>query len=234
MKLKLTGLLLTAFLAVTAGCQKQGDRIETIGSHKITTKEFEDYYSAYVEKASMFTGAEKETFAKYMCNPDLIQNQMAAELTEKLDPQNNYEEYRQMLIIQEVAQKEGFTEKPEIKEILRQVVLETTIRLYLQEKLEERIKISAEEKQTACEELRKQYPDRVGPLPLDDCLYMAEMSIKQNRMRMEEGKLRDEIRESIVIDKNKDFDREKFLTKELKLYQTLRKDGGCADQPAAK
>jgi hypothetical protein len=214
-------------------CGKGGEEIEKIGSHKITTKDYEDYYSAYVEKASIFTGADKKTLYKFMCNPDQAGNPMIQELLEKLKPENNYEEYRQMRNIEQAAKKDGFMDKPEIKEILSQVVLETTVRLYLQQKMDERIKISVEEKQGACEQLRKEYPDRVGPLPLEDCLYAGEMYIKQSRMRKEEAKLRDEIKESVTIDKNKGFDKDKYLKEKIEYFKTIQKEGGCSAEPVS-
>jgi hypothetical protein len=234
MKHKLITIILLTGILSGISCGKGGSEIETIGNYKITTKDFADYYSAYFEKAAIFTGADKKTLSKFICNPDQAGNPMIQELLEKLKPENNYEEYRQMRIIEQVAKKDGFTDKPEIKEILNQVVLETTVRLFLQAKMDERIKISTDEKQKACEQLRKEYPDKVGPLPLDDCLYAGEMFLKQNMMRKEEAKLRDEIKESVTINKNKDFDREKFLKNDVDFYKTIKKDGGCSTEaPAA-
>ncbi len=208
---------------------KKGKVIETIGNHAVTTSEYEEYYSTYVEKASRFANAEKETLYKLMCNPDQVPpNPILQDMIVKLDPENNYEEYRQMRIIEQVAEKEGFTEKASVKAIIDQVVLETVVRLYLQEKLDERIKITQEQKQQKCEELRREYPGRIGPLPLDSCLYIAEGFIKQNIMAREEPKVREEIKESISVKKNPDVDKAKYLTKDLDLYQTMMKEGGCA------
>lgn len=224
----LLALLITAAWLIPS-CGKGGEKIETIGNHQITTQEYEDYYSTYLEKASRFANAEKSTLYKLMCQPDQVPpNPILQDMLIKLNPENNYEEYRQMRIIEQVAKKEGFTTRPVVQKIIDQVVLETLVRLYLQEKMDERIKITLEEKQSKCEELRKEYPRRVGSLPLDTCLYIADGILKQEIMAREEPRLREEIKESVSVEKNTKFNRKDYLTKKLDLYQTMKKEGGCS------
>lgn len=224
---KIAIVSMLAMAGLLFGC-KQGEKIETIGNFSVTTQDYEDYYSTYLEKAARFANAEKTTLYKLMCNPDQAPpNPVIQDMLEKLKPENNYEEYRQMRIIEQVAKNEGFTDRPVVKRIIDQVVLETLVRLYLQEKMDERIKISLEDKQNKCEELRKEFPRRIGPLPLDSCLYIAEGFIKQNIMAREEPKLREEIKESVSVKKNPEFNRETYLKENLDLYKAIQKEGGC-------
>lgn len=209
--------------------QGKGEEIETIGSKTITTGDYEDYYTTYVEKAARFANAEKSTLFKLMCNPDQVPaSQLIQDLIQKLQPENNYEEYRQMRIYEQAARAEGFHERPVIKKIIDQVVLETIVRLYMQEKMEEKVKITTEQKQEKCNELRRQYPQKVASLPLDTCLYIAEGILKQEIFIREDPRLREELKEGVVIKKNPKFDRDDYFKNKFSLYNTIRKEGGCA------
>ncbi len=225
------GVLLVALIALfvsTVSC-KQGEVIEQIGDHTITTSDYEEYYTTYLEKAARFAHAEKKTLYKLMCNPDQIpSNPILQDMIGRLKPENNYNEYRRMRMIEQVAMEEGFLDKPVVRKIVEQVVLETVVNLYLNEKMDERIKISLEEKQQKCEELRRQYPDRVGSLPLDTCLYIAEGIIKQSIVQREGPVVQEEITESVSIQKNPKFDRNHYLDEGMDIYKTIRKEGGCA------
>lgn len=226
-------VLILLFVFFSGGCKK-GKVIEEIGNHTVTTTEYEDYYSTFVDKAAIYANAEKSTLYKLMCNPDQIPpNPILRDLFDKLDPKVNYEEFREMKIIEQVAKSEGFTEKPIVKKIIEQTVMETIVKLYFQEKLDQRIKISLEKKTERCNELRARFPQKMGPLPLETCLYIAEGFIKQEIIEKEGPKLRDEIKESLAIKKNKDLDRDDYLRNKMEIYNSIRKEGGCLTDSAA-
>lgn len=242
--LQILAVALPGLMIMASSCQDGGKVIETIGKETITTSEYEQYYSTYVDKAAIFSNAEKSTLYKLMCNPDQVpMNPILQDMLVRLDPRVNYEEFREMKIIEQVAKEEGFLDKPTVKNIIEQVVLETVVRLYVQDKLDERIKISQEDKQKKCEELRQKFPQRMASVPIDTCLFVAEGYLKQEIISMEEPRIRNEFKESISVKKNSDFDRKEYLTEKMDLYQTMKKKGGCAvasepesstEDPAAK
>ncbi len=221
------GLLLTSSVLLSLTCKK-GDVIEEIGGYAITTKDYEEYYGAYLEKASRIVNVEKKTLYQYVCNPpDSRANPMLADLVQGLNPPHNYRKYRDMRIIEQVARQSGFTDRPVVRQILDQVILETVAQLYLQEKMDERTKVSLEQKQQKCNELRKEFPDRMGPLPIERCLDYAGALLKREQQDKLYPEFVQEVKESVVIRRNNSFNKDDFLEKRVELYNTMRKEGGC-------
>ncbi|MFN3603770.1 MAG: hypothetical protein ACK4UJ_03545 [Leptonema sp. (in: bacteria)] len=212
-------------------CKEQGVQIEQIGKENITTSKFETYYETYIEKASRIANAEKKTLYELMCNPEKIpQDPAIQEMIYGLYPENSYQKFREMIIIEQAAKQEGFDKKPNVKNIIEQVVLETLVNLYIQEKMQNKIKISDTQIEKKCEELRNQ-DRRVANLNIDQCLKFAEAVLKQDIVKLEYPKLMNEIKESVQIKKNSEFDRDKYLKEEIKLFKEAQKIGNCKENP---
>lgn len=210
-------------------CKEQGVQIEQIGKESITTTKFETYYETYIEKASRLANAEKKTLFELMCNPDKVpQDPAIQEMIAGLYPENSYQKYREMKIIEQVAKNEGFDKKPAIKNIIDQVVLETLVNLYIQEKMQEKIKVSESQVEKKCEELRKQ-DKRITNLNIEQCLKFAEAYLKQEIVRTEYPRIMNEIKESVVIKKNQDFNKEKYFREEIKIFKEAQKIGNCPE-----
>ena len=184
----LARLLLVSVLALSlslvTSCE-QGEVIEDIGNHSVTTAEFEEHYNTSVEIATRISNAEKDTLYKLICNPSLAPNAQYQDMAIQLQPRQNYQQFRDSRIVEIVAEEEGFLNRPIVQQILEHTKRTTIAQLYLHEKVWERIKISEEDKQNACQELRQKDPARVGPLPLDDCLKVAEGMLKSQKYRRE-------------------------------------------------
>lgn len=231
---KRLSILLFAVVAGLVACKDRGKVIETIGKDTVTTEKFETYYSTYIEKISRLRNADKETLYKLMCNPEQIPpDPEIREMIAGLIPENNYERFREMKIVEQAARNEGFQDRPVIKEILEQVYLEALVSLYVQEKMQEKIKISETDKEQKCNDLRKERPDQMAGLTLDQCLKVAERFLKMETLQREYQKTMNEIKESVQIKKNNEFDRDSFLKNDIKLYKDIRKTGGCVDEPSA-
>ncbi|MBI3395112.1 MAG: hypothetical protein HY042_04700 [Spirochaetia bacterium] len=226
-------MLALVFAASFGTACKKGEVIEEIGAYTITTRDYEDYYGAYLEKASRLVNAEKKTLYQLVCNPpDSRANPILADLVSGLNPTQNYKKYRDMRIIEQVAKQTGFMDRPVVRQILDQVVLETVAQLYIQEKMDERTKISTEQKQKKCEDLRRELPDKVGPLPLDRCMELAEGILKREQIERQYPEIVQEIKESVTIHRNANFNKDDFLEKKIELYNTMRKEGGCGPMDA--
>ena len=208
---------------------EQGEVIEKIGNQSVTTAEFEEHYNTSVEIATRISNAEKDTLYKLVCNPSLAPNAQYQDMAIQLQPRQNYQQFRDSRIVEIVAEEEGFLNRPIVQQILEHTKRTTIAQLYLHERVWERIKISEEDKEQACQELRKKDPARVGPLPLDDCLKVAEGMLKSQKYRREVPEVYNEIKEKVKITKNEEFDRDEFLNDGLELYKTIKAEGGCAD-----
>ncbi|MBU43152.1 MAG: hypothetical protein CMN76_08045 [Spirochaetaceae bacterium] len=229
-QIQLASVAVLVLFAINA-C-KEGEKIETIGNHTITTKEYERYYEGYVEKTARMANAEKKTLIRFICNPDDIQRtrpELQQVLT-MLNPEFNYKQYREMRIIEQRAIQEGFTDRPMVKEILEQVRLDALSKLYMMDKVEENIKISEEQKEARCQQIRQQYGPQAASMTLDDCLSYAEATLKQEIMQREFEAIREEMRERITVDTNENFDKEAFLKSGIPAYNEMRKAGNCYDE----
>ncbi|MCS7204542.1 MAG: hypothetical protein NZ853_02475 [Leptospiraceae bacterium] len=227
MKTKIHLIIFIFIFIVLAFCKEKGVNIETIGKDSITTQDFETYYETYIEKASRLANAEKKTLYELMCNPERIpQDPAIQELIMGLYPENAYQKFREMKIVEQAAKLEKFDQKPVIKNIIEQVRLETLVNLYIQEKMQEKIKISQEQVERKCEELRKKDP-RILNLSIDDCLKISEAYLKNEIIRAEYPRLINEIKESVQVKKNNEFNREQYLRNEIKLFKEAQEIGKC-------
>ena len=220
-------ILMLFILTLPLAC-KDGETIEDIGSYSITTKDFENHYSVLVEKVAQLRNGDKSTFARLMCHPERMPDDpYLREVVRNLEPKEFYERYREMRIIEQAARKENFQDDPIVKRMMEQAQLEVLTSLFVMKKLEKRIKISDEESAAKCVELRQKLPDQLGPLTLDECKKIAQGFIREERMRTEMPRVREEIKESVTISKNQKFDRDDFLANKLETYKVLKKTGGC-------
>ena len=130
-------------------------------------------------------------------------------------------------MILEVAKNDRFLDNPRIQKIIDNARDEAIAQLYMNEKFIEKIKISEEDKEKKCYELRQKDPARFGPLPLEDCKNQAFMALKGQYYKQYAGKVRSEIKERVAVKPNKDFDLDQYLEHGVELYNTIRKEGGC-------
>ena len=98
------------------------------------------------------------------------------------------------------------------------------------DKVEENIKISEEQKEARCQQIRQQYGPQAASMTLDDCLSYAEATLKQEIMQREFEAIREEMRERITVDTNENFDKEAFLKSGIPAYNEMRKAGNCYDE----
>ncbi|MCB1175249.1 MAG: hypothetical protein KDK39_16860 [Leptospiraceae bacterium] len=202
-----------------SGCNK-GEVMEKIGNSSITTDDFESYYEAEVEKISRIYSTDKKYLYQLICDP-------RTGAIERFKPELVWEKYRDSRMILEVADDDKFLDNPRIQKIIENARNEAIAQLYVNEKFIEKVKISEEDKEKKCEELRAQDPARFGPLTLDDCKNQAFMALKGQYYKQYAGKIQDEIKERVQVAPNKDFDIDKYLKDGVQLYNTIRKEGGC-------
>ena len=213
-----------SLLLFTFNCKK-GEVIESIGGHDIHTKEYEDYYATSVDMASRMAGADRTFVSRMVCNPE-------SNLSTALRPSAHYNRYRDMLMVARVAEEEGFTDDPNVKRMLEQSRLQTLGQLYINARLLQAVDVPDDAKVKVCEALRKKDPQKMAHLSLDDCLEVAEGILKRRLVSQKSDQVVNSIRESISIKRNPKFPQKEYL-KNLALYKTLLKKGGCEGQPKA-
>ncbi len=229
---KSTAVLLVAsgvILFVGAGCRK-GTVIEELGDHVVTTEEFNEFYNTKLEILTRSNNVSKETVGRALCTPDSREGRF---ILEHMDPERAYRSFRDQHIVHQVARQDGFLDRPHVKRILEQVMLQMAVQLYMQEKMEKYIRFSQEKKEEKCRELRQQDPARFGPLPLDQCVSVAERYLTDEEYRKRYPQLVEEVKERVAVKKNNQFNKEEYLKKQVDGYRVLRKSGGCPVDDAA-
>ena len=229
----LTAAALACLMLTTGGCN-DGEVIEEIGNYTITTEAFLREYSTSVEMATRVANAEKSTLYKLICNPSIAPSPEAQDMALRLQPKNSYQQFRDSKIVELVAREEGFMDRPVVKDIIDQMVRSSLVQLYLTEKIWEKIKISEQQKEAMCNELRQREPQRMGPLSLDDCLKVAEGVLKRREYQRRIPEVIEEIKEKISVRKNEDFDKDSFLENDIKLFNSIQEEGGCAADGAVE
>ncbi|MBE7437559.1 MAG: hypothetical protein HS115_03815 [Spirochaetales bacterium] len=212
-------VIILGCLVATLSCSK-GEKIETIGSHTVTTAEFEEYYRSNLSRTSRFFNIEKAELERKICQP-AEEGSRAAEVIRSLAPEEAYNKYREAQIVQEVARKENFDSDADIKKIIQMVQMETLAHLYVNSKIMERMQVSAEKKKEKCDELRKAQPNRYGPLPLEQCLELAELQIKSQMMELEYPRIVSEIKESVAIERHMDTKKKEEYLRNLPDYRKI-------------
>ena len=229
-KITLPVLLMTLALHLTLVLfctDKGGEIIEKIEGYAITTQDFEEHYNSTVEIVSRLANVDKKSLGKFICKPD---DKVKMQISQRLLPENSYKIYRDLRMVEQVARQDGFLERPVIKRILEQKTLETIAQLYLQEKMEKYLKITTEQKESRCAQMRQGNPRRFGHLPYDQCVYYAEQSLKQEIFHKRKDQLVDEIKERVQVKKGK-INKDDYLSKSVTAYISLKKSGGCAEEP---
>jgi len=222
-------MLISSFLlSIGWYCFKKGEVIEDIGNFSITTHDFEDYYNTTLEMTTRLVNVDKKSIAEFICEPDNPSHPgQAQELVKRMIPENSYSKYRDLHMVAEVAKLDGFTDRVIVKKIVELNRLEVIAQLYIQEKMEKYLKFDLKQKETKCEELRKRYPRRMGHVPYDKCIKYAESLLKVEILKRKQPVLITEIKERVTVKKNNKFDKDNYLKKNVKAYNSLRRIGGC-------
>jgi hypothetical protein len=225
MNKRLFTLISFLFLVAVFSCNRdESTVIETIDGDKITVNRFERDYEIALETFSRQYNIEKKTLIEDILAKDIKDlPQEIQQIHYQLDKKNFYENsYRDFLIVAKAADKSGFTNRSDIKNILEFMRIQTISQLYILEELEKRVKVSDEEVKEECERLRKKSPEAAAK-PLSDCLKYARGQLKLNYFNQNKDKVKDRIKEMVSIKRNETFDLEEFLKNQKSKETTNQK-----------
>jgi hypothetical protein len=226
MNKRLFTLISFLFLVAVFSCNRdESTVIETIDGDKITVNRFERDYEIALETFSRQYNIEKKTLIEDILAKDIKDlPQEIQQIHYQLDKKNFYENsYRDFLIVAKAADKSGFTNRSDIKNILEFMRIQTISQLYILEELEKRVKVSDEEVKEECERLRKKSPEAAAK-PLSDCLKYARGQLKLNYFNQNKDKVKDRIKEMVSIKRNETFDLEEFLKNQKSKETTNQKE----------
>ncbi|TGK19236.1 lipoprotein LipL31 [Leptospira fluminis] len=196
------------------GCGDGTPVIESIDGTKITVGSFESAYETAIDTLSRTQNIEKKNIIDFITKDAAEVPEQMRPLRDEFQKKTFFDRYRQMLMIKLVADKSGFTKRADIKEILKFQEMQLISNLYIAEQVESKIKISEEEAQTECGELRKRNVE-VNTLPIDRCLLLARAQIKSRRSMEVYPKVLERVKEGVTIKHNEKFDLENYLSKNI-------------------
>lgn len=235
-KTAILSIILVLSLFTLTNCDDdKSEVIETLDGEKSTVKKFEQTYETAIESMSRMQNIEKKNLME-------IISKDIDELDEQLKPfnyqfqkKNFYENYRNKMMIKLAADKSGFSNRQDIKNILKYVEMETIAQLYMQEQVEKKIKITDEDAQEECKRLRDRDP-RVKALTLDRCIQIGRGSLKQQESNTAIPKALERIKEGIAIKHNEKFDLEQYLKsglpESLKMKDANKPEEKSSSEPA--
>ncbi len=214
--MKLPFYLFSLFFVFTLGnCNDSSQVIETLDGNKVTVNDFKVAYETALESISRLQNIEKKTLHEFIeKEPNEVPSQFE-ELYYQLQKKNFYNTYRQMLMTKIVAQKKGFTTRPDIQETLKQVEMQTISQLYVAEEVEKRLKITEDQVKEECERLRKM-DKNIATLTIDRCLSFARAQLKQNLSRDILPGIVQGIKEEVTVRRNENFDLDAYLAAKKK------------------
>jgi hypothetical protein len=209
-------LFLTSFLFTQ--CSDTSPVIETLEGHKITVKEFETAYDTALDSISRLQNIEKKTLLEFVeKNINEVPPQFQ-DLNFQLQKKNFYQTYRQMIMTKIVADKNGYTSRADVAEVLRQVEMQTIAQMYVSEQVEKKVQITDEQAKAECEKMRNQNKD-IASLTIDKCLAYAKANIKQVQTRELLPLVVERIKEEVTIKRNDKFDLDAYLAPKKKAIE---------------
>ena len=204
-------------LFIIFNCNEDNSQlIETIGGDKITTNRIKSAFETEIEYFSRMQNLEKKNLIEII-NKDVDElDEQLKPIQQKFQKKNFYDNYRNSVIVRSAADKTGFSNRPEIKEIIKYIETQTIAQLYIQEEVEKKIKISDEDAQNECTRLRTT-DKRFVSLPLDKCILIARGYLKSNQSQAEFQRVMERIKERVEINHNDKFDLDQYLKNEADL-----------------
>ncbi|GBF49210.1 hypothetical protein LPTSP4_07200 [Leptospira ryugenii] len=211
---KLT-ILFSLFIFVVH-CGDDSAVIETLDGHKITVKDFEAQYDTALNSISRLQNIDKKTLIEFIeKSPEEVPPQFR-EFNLQLQKKNFYQTYRQMVMTQIVAEKKGYTSRPDVQEVLKQVQMQTIAQMYVSEEVDKKIRISDDQIKAECERLRG-LDKNISNLTIDKCLQFAQTQLKGQQSREELPLVVERIKEEVTIKRNDKFDLDAYLAPKKKV-----------------
>ncbi|TGJ99378.1 lipoprotein LipL31 [Leptospira semungkisensis] len=212
-----------------ANCGDGTPVIESIDGNKVTTASFEAAYDTALDTLSRTQNIEKKNIIKFLTESEDKVPQSFLVLRNEFKKRRFFENYRQMLVIKAAADKSGFSKRSDIKEILKFQEMQLISNMYITEQIESRIKITEQELEAGCKELRAKYK-QAESLTIEQCYDAVRAQIKGEKSKTVYQSVLDRIKEGVSIKHNDKFDLEKYLDQEFTFPDS--KKGEAASTPA--
>ncbi len=233
MKRLFVSLSVLFFLILLANCGDGSPVIESIDGNKVTTASFETAYDTALDTLSRTQNIEKKNIIKFLTESEDKVPQGFLALRNEFKKRRFFENYRQMLVIKAAADKGGFSKRNDIKEILKFQEMQLISNMYITEQIESRIKITEQELEAGCKDLRTKYK-QAEALTIEQCYDAVRAQIKGEKSKVVYQSVLDRIKEGVSIKHNDKFDLEKYLDQDFKFPGVKTEEAGTSSAPATE
>ena len=214
LKLKVAAFALISLISACAGSDNSA-WIWDIDGNKYTVNNLNAAHEGAIFLMAMQMGADPEELKKALEEPEKAPNPQLKMMLMGLSKERYAETYKQLILMNMEAQKNGFTEREDVKQKLDFVRQFYIANMYMMDKLNvESIEITEAEAIQAWDVIRKQ-PQYKG-VPITQGLAMTKQYLKKEKLDQLQRKVIDDIRDAYPIKNNGDFDLKKYISEEKK------------------
>jgi hypothetical protein len=231
-------VLLLAALTVTCGGDKS-PWLWKIEGKSVSLRQLEDAYSGFgvlvKEQLQQRMGRyiPDEEFKQLLEDPDRSGNPQLAEMFKSFGKDLFAEQYKDMLILNMEAQKDGFAKRPDVKAKLDFLQKYFLANMYLFDLLKlQDIKISDSEAYAAWEKAKRE-DARLRTVPVDQGLEMVKGRMVMAAAMEKQRSLMKMATEKYRIETNKDFDIAEYVKNQREAARKKREAEAAAAAEAA-
>lgn len=240
--MKKTRYATVALLAATLTLVCSSDKspwLWKIEGRAISLKQLDEAYSGFgvLMKEQLQQRMQRfipdDEFKQLLDDPDRTGNPQLAEMFKSFGRDVFAEQYKDMLILNMEAQKDGFTKRPDVKAKLDFLQKYFLANMYLFDQLKlQDIKISDAEAYAAWEKAKRDDP-RLRTIPVDQGLEMVKGRMVMAAAMEKQRTLMKNATQKYRIETNKDFDIAEYVKNQREEARKKREAEAAASTPAA-
>ncbi|MDX1959704.1 MAG: lipoprotein LipL31 [Leptospiraceae bacterium] len=183
--------------------------IEKINNEEITINKFERILNTALKVLSSTQNIEMNSILEILSTNQDDLDENLKPIHYQFQKKAFYESYKNILTTYDLAEKSGFTDRADIKEMMNYLHLQTISQLYITEEVNKKAKVSSEEAKSECSRLRKEDP-RFKELSDQNCVKVGRAYIKENKTKEVLPIVLEKIKSQSKFKKNEKFDMEKY------------------------
>ncbi len=232
-------LLIFAAIAISCGGDKS-QWLWKIEGKAVSLKQLEEAYSGFgvlmKEQLQQRMGRfiPDEEFQQLLEDPDRSGNPQLAEMFKSFGKDLFAEQYKDMLILNMEAQKDGFTRRADVKAKLDFLQKYFLANMYLFDSLKlQDIKISDAEAYAAWEKAKRE-DARLRTIPVDQGLEMVKGRMVMAAAMEKQRTLMKNATQKYRIENNKDFDIAEYVKNQREAARKKREAAAAAEANASK
>jgi len=199
-------LISTALTFSLAGCKSDNSPwIWKIAGKKYTVNDLETAYENYIFLLAQQLSVTPEQLRSFIDDPSMLDDPRMREYVMNLSLKNYAETYKQLILMNEEAEKQGFLKRDDVKSKMEFFQKFYVANLYMTETVQgDPADISQDEALQAWEIMKKRNP-QYRQVPLDEGISAARQQLQMAKAMEKQQELVKSVVESYTIEPNPDF-----------------------------